>query len=74
MTFQPTALEVTVGDTVAWINRDLVPHTATGVGKPAWTTGQLSQGQGGELIPRQAGEFRYFCELHPMMKGTVIVR
>ena len=29
MAFHPEALEVRRGDTVVWINRDMVPHTAT---------------------------------------------
>jgi plastocyanin len=29
MRFQPESLTVTRGDTVVWVNKDLVPHTAT---------------------------------------------
>ena len=29
MRFQPEGLTVAAGDTVAWLNRDMVPHTAT---------------------------------------------
>ena len=29
MRFQPKGLTVAAGDTVVWINRDMVPHTAT---------------------------------------------
>ena len=29
MRFQPESLTVARGDTVVWVNRDLVPHTAT---------------------------------------------
>lgn len=29
MMFQPEALTVAVGDIVVWVNKDLVPHTAT---------------------------------------------
>ena len=31
MAFVPATLEVSVGDTVEWINEDLVPHTATAI-------------------------------------------
>src|SRR5687768_16670336 len=37
--FEPAILQVSAGDTVTWINRDLVPHTAT-AGKE-WDTGKV---------------------------------
>lgn len=74
MTFQPRVLELQRGDTVVWINRDLVPHTATAERKPAWTTGSLAQDQSGQYVARQTGEVPYFCEFHPVMKGTLIIR
>jgi plastocyanin len=74
MAFHPAELEIGQGDTVVWVNRDIVPHTATGSGKPAWTTGTLVQGQSGEYVPRHSGTLWYFCELHPVMKGKLIIR
>ncbi len=74
MTFRPAMLEVEPGDTVVWINRDVVPHTATGTGKPDWTTGHLIHGQSGHYVPRNSGTTAYFCELHPAMKGELIIR
>lgn len=74
MTFQPGVLEVRQGDTVVWVNRDMVPHTATASAKPAWTTGTLFQGQRGQYVVRDRGETGYFCELHPVMEGKLIVR
>src|SRR5204862_476961 len=32
MEFHPAELTVAVGDTIVWINRDIVPHTATAGG------------------------------------------
>ena len=74
MTFRPAVLEVQHGDTVVWLNHDIVPHTATASTKPAWSTGTLSQDQSGQYVPRNSGAVEYFCELHPGMKGTLIVR
>ena len=31
MAFVPATLNVSVGDTIVWVNDDLVPHTATGI-------------------------------------------
>ncbi len=74
MTFHPAVLKVSRGDTVVWVNRDIVPHTATGSTEPAWSTDTLVQGQSGQYVPRQSGIVRYFCALHPVMKGKLIVR
>ena len=74
MEFHPAVLTVAVGDTVVWINRDIVPHTATGHGRSRWDTGQLTQGQEGRYVARRAGETSYACTLHPTMHGKLIVR
>lgn len=74
MAFHPAVLEVRRGDTVVWVNRDVVPHTATATREPRWQTGRLAQGDSGRYVPRATGEDRYFCELHPPMEGKLIVR
>jgi plastocyanin len=73
MTFQPAVLEVERGDTIIWINRDMVPHTASGTSKPDWSTGTLVQDQSGQYVPGDSGTTAYFCKLHPVMKGKLIV-
>jgi plastocyanin len=78
MAFHPEVLEVRRGDTVVWINRDIVPHTATATRKsgqkPAWNTGPLLQGQSGQYVASHRGEDSYLCQLHPVMLGKLIVR
>jgi plastocyanin len=74
MEFHPPVLRVARGDTVVWINRDIVPHTATSTGKNnKWDTGQLAPGATGRYVPRRAGTARYSCTLHPTMKGLLII-
>ncbi|HET8712597.1 MAG TPA: cupredoxin family copper-binding protein [Gemmatimonadales bacterium] len=72
MQFRPAALTVAVGDTVVWINRDIVPHTATATGK--WDTGTIAQGASGRLVAARPGALDYICTLHPTMRGTLIIR
>lgn len=72
MAFHPAALKVSRGDTVVWVNQDIVPHTATG--KPEWDTGVLAQGDRGAVVTRRLGEVRYVCTLHPTMQGTLFTR
>ena len=73
MEFHPAVLTVAAGDTVIWINRDIVPHTATASGRRTWDTGQLLQGQTGRYIARARGTARYACTLHPTMHGKLII-
>lgn len=74
MSFVPAVLDVAAGDTVEWVNRDLVPHTATTRGKAAWDTGTLLQGQRGQVVVRERGEMPYDCRLHPVMRGMLRTR
>jgi plastocyanin len=74
MAFHPEVLKVRRGDTVVWINRDIVPHTATATRKSGWDTGTLLQGESGQYVASYGGEDPYFCKLHPVMLGKLIVR
>jgi plastocyanin len=75
MAFEPAELTVMRGDTLVWINRDIVPHTATASGKRGWDTGTLSQGESSRVVVlRDAGTSHYVCRLHPTMRGTLTVR
>jgi amicyanin len=73
--FEPATLRVPAGATVTWVNRDALGHTSTsdqGV-TPAWDSPVLTTNA---TFPRDfptAGEFRYHCEPHPFMKGTIVV-
>ncbi len=74
MEFHPAVLTVAVGDTVLWINRDIVPHTATASSGAGWNTGQLLQNQTGRQVMTRPGATRYVCSFHPTMRGKLIVR
>jgi plastocyanin len=74
MGFHPAVLTVAVGDTIVWINRDIVPHTATATSGTKWDTGQLLQGQTGRYVASHAGVVRYVCTLHPTMPAKLVIR
>jgi len=71
--FSPAELEIRVGDTVRFINRDEAGHTAT-ADDGSFDTGLLKQDKSGEVAFASAGTFGYYCAPHPGMKGTVVVR
>jgi len=77
-----TVMEATidVGGEVTWINTDAQPHTATNgedltspdVGL-MFDSGLLMNGDSFSYTFDTAGEYAYFCMVHPWMVGTVIV-
>ena len=71
--FAPAQLVVSAGDTIVWINRDVVPHTATSaVG--AWDSGEMRTNASWGWVPTEAGAVDYVCAYHPGMRGTITVR
>ena len=83
--YSPNPIEITVGQTVVWTNDDTAFHTVTSGKFGAADAGQLfdsglagptaltGQGKTFEHTFDAAGEYPYFCTLHPAMVGTVIV-
>ena len=72
--FDPATIEIAVGDTIAWTNRDAVPHTATATERDVLQSGVIPPDGGGfSQTFATAGEFPYFCEFHPNMEGTIVV-
>lgn len=71
--FSPRTVEVRVGDSVRWTNRDSVAHTAT-ARNGSFDTGLLGDGESGSVQFTSAGTYRYVCTPHPDMTGTVVVR
>jgi plastocyanin len=75
--YQPNPIQVGVGDTVTWTNDDAQPHTATS-GQNAtpdgtFDSGIMAPGATFDFTFTEAGEYPYFCLLHPNMVGTVSV-
>jgi len=73
MRFQPEGLTVAAGDTVVWINRDMVPHTATSA-SGRFDSNEIAPGKTWTYSVRAAGEFAYVCTYHPLMKAVLRVR
>jgi plastocyanin len=71
--FSPRTIEIRVGDTVRWTNRDSFAHTATAQ-NGSFDTGLLAEGESGSIRFTVAGTYRYLCTPHPDMTGTVVVR
>jgi plastocyanin len=73
--YQPNPIQVSVGTTVTWTNNDAQPHTATS-GENVTPDGRFDSGIMApaatfDFTFTEAGEYPYFCLLHPNMVGTV---
>jgi len=60
-----------VGDTIEWINKDPVDHTATDKAG-AWEV-VIPAGQRARILLRDVGTFEYYCRFHPNMTARFIV-
>jgi plastocyanin len=80
--FQPNPVQVSVGSTVTWTNDDSQPHTVVS-GQNAQPDGKfdsspnfnplIAPGQTFSHTFTEAGQYPYYCALHPNMVGTVSV-
>ena len=70
--FQPTSINVNVGDTVTWVNMGLNPHSATAV-NGAFDTDVFDPGTSQSVTFNTPGTFGYICKPHPWMAGTIVV-
>ena len=71
--YNPLAIEIDSGTTVTWSNDDFVAHTVTDVEK-TFDSKFIQSGNTWSYTFDEAGEFDYFCTLHPWMKGAIYVK
>jgi plastocyanin len=72
-TFNRQALTVKPGTTVTWTNADDIPHTVTSTAS-VFKSKVLDTGDKFSFTFAKAGQFGYYCSLHPHMTGTVLVK
>jgi plastocyanin len=72
--FNPSTVNVKVGDTVTWTNDDSVGHDVTSDTFKSGGAGGIGNGQTFDHKFDKAGTFKYECTVHPGMTGTVVVK
>ncbi len=70
MEFRPAVLKVRKGDTVIFVNKDIVDHDVTEI-KKAWHSPPLAAGKSWKWIATKSAD--YYCSIHLVMKGKIIV-
>ena len=75
--YDPNPVQVSAGGTVTWTNNDAQPHTATSGENAApdgvFDSAVLAAHKSFSHTFAEAGEYPYYCMLHPNMVGTVSV-
>nr|WP_238179647.1 cupredoxin domain-containing protein [Methylobacterium oxalidis] len=69
--FVPAQVSAHVGDTVEWVSRDFVAHTAT-ARDGRWDVAIPADGKGRITLTR-AGAVAYYCRYHPGMIGSISI-
>ena len=70
--FVPEKLEVSAGDTIVWINRDIVPHTITAMDK-SWDSKTIKKAGEWQTVVQADTPGAYFCRFHPSMKAQFTI-
>ena len=70
--FHPEGTEVPAGTEVTWRNEDAAEHTVT-ADDGTFGSDPLGRGQSFSFTFDRAGEYAYFCAIHPAMRGTIRV-
>jgi plastocyanin len=75
MQFTPTRLTIRPGDSVTWVNKDIVAHTATTAASAtqSFDSGMLAVEQSWTRSFTAAGSYDYICTYHPTMTGVIEV-
>lgn len=74
MRFEPAELTVAPGDTVVWVNEDVVAHTATSSSAGRFDSQAIAPGGQWRYKAKTPGRYPYACTFHPTMQATLIVK
>ncbi len=70
LVYSPVEIKAKVGDTIEWINKDILAHTATVRGD--WDV-TIVANSSASLVLKKVGTVDYYCRFHPNMKGRITI-
>jgi plastocyanin len=70
LAFSPADIHAKVGDTIEWVNQDILAHTATVKG--VWDV-MIPAKKSASLVVQKAESLEYYCRFYPNMKGRITV-
>ncbi|HMH68711.1 MAG TPA: cupredoxin family copper-binding protein [Pinirhizobacter sp.] len=72
--FMPKTLTVSAGSKVVWTNLDEEPHIVTSAGGNFRSSPGLDTNDSYSFTFDKPGTYTYYCSIHPMMVGTIVVQ
>ncbi|MBS1644786.1 MAG: hypothetical protein JST36_07075 [Bacteroidetes bacterium] len=72
MAFSPATITVQKGDTIYWINQDMVAHDISQYPDRKWHSALLQPGD--HYVQTFDDSSSYFCSIHPTMLGKVLLQ
>jgi plastocyanin len=72
MKFQPAEITLMKGDTVEWVNNDIVAHNVRELKNDSWASPTLASGESWKMVVTQSAD--YYCSIHVVMKGKLILK
>jgi plastocyanin len=71
--FSPKTITVSAGSKVTWRNRDDVPHRIQSTNSKFKPSPVLDTRGVYSIDLKESGEYPYFCSIHPVMVGKIVV-
>ncbi len=68
--FLPETPVVKPGDVIVWVNKDIVPHTATAK-DGSWDSGLIESGGEWQMVVTDDMAQAYYCRFHPSMTAEL---
>ena len=72
MKFGPVPAELHKGDTIVWVNRDFLRHSATAANHGFDV--DLPAGAAKKMVLTKTGTFPFVCRYHPGMRGVLQIK
>lgn len=73
MAYSTARASVHVGDTVVWVNQDIVDHNVTEKKSALWNV-SIAPGKSARVVMKKPGTYAYFCRFHPNMTAWLDVK
>jgi plastocyanin len=76
LSFVPADINIEKGTTVVWKNEDAVAHIVVSddPAKSNFLSPEIKTDETYSFTFEQPGKFSYHCQIHPEMKGTIVVK
>lgn len=72
--FKPNEIHVPAGARIVWVNRDEEPHVVVSTNGAFKSSPALDTNDSYAAVLTKPGTYTYFCSIHPMMVGKIVVR